>query len=266
MSDVVNEEDNTREIHARISGEFFGVQETESTNDPFVVKAEEIAKYRGFSPNFKRKNTRLLQKFQRGQDGAESKKVETEILMGYDIMDVVTPPYNLDYLAKIYEVSSPHFAACNAKASNIVGLGYEFLETRKTKEKMSEYGDDQKKLAAFRRRLESLKEELQDQLELMNEEDTFTETLTKAFLDREATGNGFLEIGRKVNGQIGFIGHIPATTMRVRKQRDGFVQIVGNRITFFRNFQDTETENPIGDDTRPNEVIHLKKYTPNTAQ
>lgn len=57
----------------------------------------------GFSPNFKRKNTRLLQKFQRGQDGAESKKVETEILMGYDIMDVVTPPYNLDYLAKIYE-------------------------------------------------------------------------------------------------------------------------------------------------------------------
>jgi PBSX family phage portal protein len=265
MSDVVNDEDNTREIHARISGEFFGVQEAESTNDPFVVKAEEIAKYRGFSPNFKRKNTRLLQKFQRGQDGAESKKVETEILMGYDIMDVVTPPYNLDYLAKIYEVSSPHFAACNAKASNIVGLGYEFLETRKTKEKMSEYGDDQKKLAAFRRRLESLKEELQDQLELMNEEDTFTETLTKAFLDREATGNGFLEIGRKVNGQIGFIGHIPATTMRVRKQRDGFVQIVGNRITFFRNFQDTETENPIGDDTRPNEVIHLKKYTPNNS-
>lgn len=68
---------------------------------------------------------------------------------------------------------------------------------------MSEYGDDQKKLASFRRRLESLKEELQDQLELMNEEDTFTETLTKAFLDREATGNGFIEIGRKVNGQIG---------------------------------------------------------------
>lgn len=45
MSDVVNDEDNTREIHARISGEFFGVSEAESSTDPFDAKAEDIAKY-----------------------------------------------------------------------------------------------------------------------------------------------------------------------------------------------------------------------------
>jgi PBSX family phage portal protein len=99
----------------------------------------------------------------------------------------------------------------------------------------------------------------------MNEEDTFTEILSRVYIDYEATGNGYIEIGRKVNGEIGYIGHIPARTMRVRKQRDGFVQIVSNLVVFFRNFGDSETENPIGDDTRPNEVIHIKKYTPNNS-
>jgi PBSX family phage portal protein len=185
--------------------------------------------------------------------------------MGYDVLDVVTPPYNQDYLAQIYEISSPHFAAINAKASNIVGLGYEFVETRATKDRISELSETQESLSRFRKKLERLKEDLAVQLESMNEEDTFTEILSRVYIDYEATGNGYIEIGRKVNGEIGYIGHIPARTMRVRKQRDGFVQIVSNLVVFFRNFGDSETENPIGDDTRPNEVIHIKKYTPNNS-
>jgi len=185
--------------------------------------------------------------------------------MGYDVLDVVTPPYNQDYLAQIYEISSPHFAAINAKASNIVGLGYEFVETRATKDRISELSENQESLSRFRKKLERLKEDLAEQLESMNEEDTFTEILTRVYIDYEATGNGYIEIGRKVNGEIGYIGHIPARTMRVRKQRDGFVQIVSNLVVFFRNFGDSVTENPIGDDARPNEVIHIKKYTPNNS-
>jgi hypothetical protein len=80
MSDVV--EDDSREVNAVISGDFFTERPAEES-DPFYVKADEIAKYRGSSPNFKRKNTRLLQKFQQGADGAaRSKKFEEEILMG----------------------------------------------------------------------------------------------------------------------------------------------------------------------------------------
>ncbi len=262
MSDVV---DDSREINAVISGDFFKEKQSETTSDPFEAKADDIAKYRGFSPNFKRKNTRLLQKFQRGQEGVSSKKNETEYLMGYDVLDVVTPPYNQDYLAQIYEISSPHFAAINAKASNIVGLGYEFIETRATKDRISELSENQESLSRFRKKLERLKEDLADQLESMNEEDTFTEILSRVYIDYEATGNGYIEVGRKVNGEIGYIGHIPARTMRVRKQRDGFVQIVSNLVVFFRNFGDSETENPVGDDPRPNEVIHIKKYTPNNS-
>ena len=254
-------EDN--EVYVVASGDIFAQQSIETTTDPFADKAENIAKYAGFSSNFKRKNTRLLQKFQQGSGGeARSKKFEQEILMGYDILDVITPPYNLDYLAKIYEVSSPHFAACNAKASNIVGLGYDFNHTRATKERLADLADQPESLARFRKKLERMREDLFDLLESMNEEDTFTETLMKVYIDYESTGNGYIEIGRKVNGEIGFLGHIPATSMRVRKNRDGFVQVVGNKIAFFRNFQDRQTPNPIGDDPRPNEVIHIKKYTP----
>jgi capsid portal protein len=51
--------------------------------------------------------------------------------------------------------------------------------------------------------------------------------------------------------------------MRVRRLRDGFVQLLYGKAVFFNNFGDTETENPIaGQEDRPNEIIHLKKYTP----
>jgi len=83
--------------------------------------------------------------------------------------------------------------------------------------------------------------------------------------DYETVGNGYLEIGRKTNGEIGYIGHIPATTIRVRKKRDGFVQVVSNKAVFFRNFGDTRTTDPIGNDSRPNEIVHFKKYTPTNS-
>jgi len=88
------------------------------------------------------------------------------------------------------------------------------------------------------------------------------------WLDVLTTGNGYLEIGRNNSGQIGYIGHIPATLMRVRRHRDGYVQIAkSNKIqaVFFKNFQDTEMEDPINSDPNPNEVIHFKTYSPNNT-
>ena len=95
-----------------------------------------------------------------------------------------------------------------------------------------------------------------------NNDDSLIETLKKVYLDMEVTGNGYIEIGRTSTGEIGYIGHIPATTMRVRRKRDGFVQIVNYRTMFFRNYGDKETPDQIGNDPQPNEVIHFKKYTP----
>ena len=85
--------------------------------------------------------------------------------------------------------------------------------------------------------------------------------MEKVYTDLQATGNGFIEVGRTVSGEIGYIGHIPATTVRVRRLRDGYLQIIGQKIVYFRNFGG-KNPNPVTADPRPNEIIHLKQYSP----
>lgn len=233
----------------------------DAQDDPFLQKAEEVKELAGLSPVFKRKQTRTLQKRHSGTGGASSKKEELPDITGYMMFDVVLPPYNLDYLAKLNELSSPHYAAVKAKVANIVGLGYDFVESQKTKLALDDEEDDEK-TAKLRRKIARAKMELHDWLTSCNEDDEFTETLIKVWTDYETTGNGYIEVARTVNGDIGYIGHIPSTTMRIRKKRDGFVQIVAQKTVFFKNFGDTSNANPIGNDPRPNEVIHIKKYSP----
>lgn len=251
---------------------------TAASTDPFDKKSDEYNGMTGLSPVFKANNTKALRKYQRGLDGAESKQIhEKEFLTGYDTFEVVQPPHNLDYLARLYELpsASAHYSAVNAKVANIVGLGFRLVETPKTKralETAQESGE--KKAKTLRRKLDEQREDLLEYLEKLNEEDSFTEILTKMWRDYEVTGNGYLEISRKKNGEIGYIGHIPATTMRLRRRRDGFVQLSGFDAQFFahygsgidKNTGKTKTvSNPINPGTKTNEVIHFKKYSPNSG-
>ena len=112
-----------------------------------------------------------------------------------------------------------------------------------------------------RKRIERIKGEAMEWLESLNDDDSFLTTMEKIDLDLESTGNAYLEVGRTVAGDIGYLGHIPSTTMRVRRIRDGFTQIVGGQVVYFRNFNATNP-NPITEDSRPNEVIHFKAYSP----
>lgn len=236
--------------------------ETKSA-DPFKMEGEDLTKVSGLGASFRRKMNRDLQKRFQGIEGTETQQnLLAQAITGYAMFDLIEPPYNLDYLSKIYEISPYNYAAINAKVSNIVGLGHDFIETRKTQEAFDNITDD-KALERARRKLNRLRQDLYDWLEECNEEETFTETLIKAYTDVEATGNGYIEIGRTSAGKIGYIGHIPAKTMRVRRLRDGFIQLLYGKAVYFRNFGDQETPNPIdGGLERPNEIIHLKKYTP----
>jgi HK97 family phage portal protein len=49
--------------------------------------------------------------------------------------------------------------------------------------------------------------------------------------------------------------------MRVRRLKDGYVQIIGHKVVYFRNFG-ANNANPITGDPRPNEIIHFKQYSP----
>lgn len=235
--------------------------------DPFKANAEELRAYRGTSPVFKRKVTAEVKKFQRGAGGAATKQVtDKEFLSGYDAFDVVEPPYNLDYLSKIYvsPAASAHYSAVNAKVANIVGLGYRFVESNKTKRSLERMQDNEERIARARRRLDSWRDELIEMLDSFNEEDTFTEIMVKVWRDYEVTGNGYIEIGRKKDGTIGYIGHIPSKTIRIRRKRDGFVQVSGFNVEFFAHFGHGDDPNPIGGG-RPNEIIHIKKYSPTSG-
>ena len=131
---------------------------------------------------------------------------------------------------------------------------------------LEDMADSPERLNRSRKKLERAKSEILEWLDTRNDNDTFTETLTKAYLDFATTGNGYIEIGRKTTGEIGYIGHIPAATMRIRRLRDGFVQLVGGKFTFFKNFHDEDNgPAPIGIDTRPNEIIHIADYTPTNS-
>jgi PBSX family phage portal protein len=262
MSSEYVEDTVSEEISIVSSNDFFK-NSSSDYRDVFLEQGDILNKYNGLSSNFKRRNTRQLQKYHQGVDGVKSKKIEDPDVTGYVMFEVVEPPYNMDYLSKVYEVSSPHHAAVDAKVSNTVGLGYDFVESSATKEKIEEVDDsDVERLSFLRRKIARSKAALLEKIDSLNEDESFTETMKKIDTDYEATGNAYMEIGRKVDGTIGYLGHIPSANMRVRRNRDGFVQIVNNKIVYFRNFGDTNTKNPIGDDPRPNEVIHFKKYTP----
>lgn len=247
----------------------------EEQRDPFAMKSEEVRAVSGTSPNFKRKVTNDLKKYNRSADRTLSSKQidENTEWTGYDAFGVVTPPHSLEALCEIYEVSGPHYAAVNAKVANIVGLGYKLVETTKTKRMLEELDGNEKKLKRARKNIDLDRDELMQRLEDCNEDDSLVETLIRVWRDYEVTGNGYVEIGRKLDGTIGYIGHIPAQTIRIRRKRDGFVQLSGNKSQFFANFgagRDPETgrkkniPNPIGND-RPNELIHIKKYTPTSS-
>jgi PBSX family phage portal protein len=241
--------------------------------DPFNKSWEDLKGLQGINTNFKRRTTRTEkaagQTYQEmagtlpvGQGGSGSKQINIgEVFRnGYGTFDVITPPYNLYELANFYDTNFANHAAIDAIVANVVGLGYGF-ET--VKEVQLALEDHSNKSAADKaaKRIERLKNDMEIWLEGCNDDDSFTTVLEKVYTDFKATGNGYIEIGRTVTGAIGYIGHIPSTTMRVRRLKDGFVQIVGNRVVYFRNFQATNP-NPMTNDPRPNEVIHIKDYSP----
>ena len=270
------EQDDFSEVRDIRLPSIYHSQPVVTEQDDFKKSSDELLSLSGLSNNFKKNAKRRLAKAVNsvgGQivdsdgnmysgDNASSKQIIPD-QYGYGIFDVVEPQYNLIALSKVYEVSGPNYAAINAKAANTVGLGYNLIPSPDVMIRMEDLSGDE--LAKVRKNLARARARTIEWLESRNDDDTFTDTLTKAFIDRESTGNGYLEIGRKSNGEIGYIGHIPSATMRVRRKRDGYVQIVNGKAVFFRNFQDLETPNPITTDQRPNEIIHLKTYTPNSS-
>lgn len=259
-----------------------------ANSDPFNKSWEELSSFKGLNKNFKRRVARVekanstINNVPRAADGqidprylseakaigqsdskdAKSKRINPGQVYrnGYGIFDLITPPYNLYELSSFYDTSFANHAAIDTKVSNSVGLGYRFEMTNSTQMRLEAMENESAKMKA-KKRIEQLKIQLQDWLESLNDDESLTKTLEKVITDMQATGNGYIEVGRTVTGEIGYVGHIPSVSMRVRRLHDGYIQIVAGTITYFRNFGATNS-NPVTDDPRPNEIIHLKEYSP----
>jgi PBSX family phage portal protein len=241
--------------------------------DPFIKSWDDIKSFNGMNTNFKRRSTRVAKALgddaylesagaiQMGAGGARSNAINPGVVFrnAYALFDVITPPYNLYELATYYDTSFANHAAIDAKVENTVGLGYDFAVSDKTGLKLEAANADQ--MARARKRIERLKVQLRDWLEGLNQDESFSSVMEKVYTDVHAMGNGYIEVGRTTTGEIGYIGHIPAATMRVRRLRDGYVQIIANKVVYFRNFG-AKNVNYITDDPRPNEIIHIKEYSP----
>lgn len=243
-------------------------------SDPFNKSWDDLKGLGGISKNFKRNTSRSIQKFEAtdaymvaananpsGKDsGSKQINPGTVYRNGYGLFDVITPPYNLYELANYYDTSFANHAAIDTKVENIVGLGYKFDITDTTLLSLESH-ENSSAVDKARKRIERMKIQMRDWLENLNDDDSFTKTMEKVLIDFESTGNGYLEIGRTVDGEIGYLGHIPAATMRVRRLHDGYLQIIANKVVYFRNFGATN-DNPVTADPRPNEIIHIKSYSP----
>lgn len=180
----------------------------------------------------------------------------------YDVLDCAPPPYNMAYLTQLYEISPIHAAAVDARVDNVVGLGWYFDYTEKTKRDREAVAADEEERIKFDRVLAKEKARLTTMLEDMAGGDEIEEVLNAVVKDAYTTGNGYFEIGRTVEGKIAYLGHIPARDVRVRRRKDGYVQYVDGNPIFFRNFGDLTKSDPFKQDRNPNELIHYKVYSP----
>lgn len=250
----------TKEIEVVLSNTPKFISHAEES-DNFCMTREEARKLRGLSKRYVRNTDYAVKSGYKGKDGAEAKFISLETQWGYTYLDCMLPPYNIDYLTQLYEISPAHHAAVNAKVESVFGLGWDWIESPAVKQKRDATRTASGS-AAIDKAVTKVRVAMEQWLIDINNLDVFDEILKKVGIDYETTGNGYLEIGRTTSGAVGYIGHIPSKYVRVRRQRDGFVQIIGRDVRFFKNFGDKETISPITDDDSPNEIIHLRKYSP----
>lgn len=246
------------------------------SQDPFEKSWDSLKATVTLDANLKRRVDRLQKslggtptpayeeasRMQPSGSGAKSTQInpgKINYVNGYGAFDVITPPYNMYVLAGFFDTSFSNHSAIGAKVQSSVGTEYTFqLSARAMQELQNKDGDAQEKA---KKKLDKLKVGAREWLESLNDHDAFTDVMKKVVTDLESTGNGYIEIGRTVTGKIGYVGHVPAITMRVRRLKDGFVQIMGQKVVYFRNFG-ADNADPLTNDPQPNEIIHFKKYSP----
>lgn len=165
------------------------------------------------------------------------KKQSKQIKDDFKGLAITDPRYNFDDLLFYLEVNSWHKRCIYLKAAVTGALGWSLVTD-----------DDNKKPDAAYKQITTFLENPNLKLE------NFSGILFKMLIDYYAIGNGFLEIVRNKKGEVTEIYHIPARTMRRKKDFSGYYQVRTFKKVEFNNFGDREGGR--------NEVLHHLDYDP----
>lgn len=197
-------------------------------------------------------------------------------------ISIIQPVYSFYALMRMPEENAVLRQCIDAMITNIDGHGY----------RLSYVGPDGMDTSPV-----ALKEKdsIQNLMDFPNDEYSMQELRDRLRRDFEVLGNSFLEVGRDRKGRVVMLSHLPAQTMRMTTKeteaipvevllpRDGktvtqkvnkrfrrFVQQVGERKVWFKEFGDPRSIDPknglisstVTVESSATEVIHLSLYNP----
>jgi PBSX family phage portal protein len=225
---------------------------------------------------------------------AESKAIEDPFKSAYGVgqgswQALHEPPYSFYALMRMPQDNSTLNQCIDAMVTNIDGHGY----------RLEYIGEDKEGEESSAAKLE--KKVFEDLLEYPNDDYTFQELRDRVRRDYEIIGNAYIEVGRDALGRVVMMSHLPAHTIRlsnreanpveveitlpreggkemkrkVQKRFRRYVQQVGNRRVFFKEYGDPRNIDPAnGEEMKTTgkkalidsatEVIHLCPYNPNS--
>jgi len=158
----------------------------------------------------------------------------------YDAADVVEPPYSIESFCSLYEISTMVHACVVAYEQNILGFGW-VVGFQEGVDK------DDKEAILQKEMFEVLLK--RPNAEIVNGQTMFNSYTT----DKETTGNVYIEVVRNLKGDICGLWNAASRNVRIRRRRydrslrrwmpAGFVQTIGTKKVYFKNFGDVRSMN-----------------------
>lgn len=165
---------------------------------------------------------------------------------------VVEPLYDPDALLTLLEYSTIHNRCVKTKARDTV--------TNWTLNPLSDGATEENKL----------------KLKVLFDDPSFIKSFTRAMVDYESIGYGVVEVLRDDEDNVVGFEYIPAFTMRRTNDKFKAVQVIGNKMRYFRIIGNTDKEyhyetgevynkGELSNEKKANDIIWLNNFTPKSA-
>ncbi len=199
-------------------------------------------------------------------------------------MHIISPPFNFGALLRLPRENNMLRQCIDAMVTNVEGHGWRLEYTGPEEQEESEAAKAEKIM-------------LENLLDFPNDDTTLQELRERVRRDIEILANAFLEVGRDAQNRIVLVSHVPGYTVRLTNKeseavevhvtlpREGkaqvqrvmktfrrFIQIVGTKRVFFKEFGDPRPIDPTTGrvneelplEQQATELIHLTQHYPGT--